>query len=189
MPGKYKSGVRVIGGRWKGTKIIAPSAAGLRPTSGRIRETLFNWLQPHITGAKCLDLFAGSGALSLEALSRGASHALAVDCQLRSVEAMSSVCNRLKACGLEVRRDRAENFLERPHEDVFDIVFVDPPFDLGIQQSICAKLQKFRWLSPDALIYVEKAGKNGFICPPGWLELKRKHTGNVTYMLFQVPGS
>jgi 16S rRNA (guanine966-N2)-methyltransferase len=140
-------------------------------------------------GAKCLDLFAGSGVLSIEALSRGASHALAVDCQLRSVEAMSSVCNRLKACGLEVRRDRAENFLERPHEDVFDIVFVDPPFDLGIQQSICAKLQTFRWLSPDALIYVEKAGKNGFIYPPGWLELKRKHTGNVTYMLFQVPGS
>lgn len=189
MPGTYKSGVRVIAGRWKGTKIIAPSAAGLRPTSDRIRETLFNWLQPHIKGAKCLDLFAGSGVLSLEALSRGASRALAVDCQLRSVEAMSSACKRLTACSLEVRLDSAENFLERPHEDVFDIVFVDPPFDLGIQQSICAQLEEFRWLSPDALIYVEKAGKNAFICPPGWLEFRRKYSGNVTYMLFQAPGS
>ena len=188
MPSRYKSGVRVIAGRWKGTNITVPSIPGLRPTPDRIRETLFNWLQPRIVGANCLDLFAGSGVLSIEALSRGASRALAVDCNYRSVAAMKAVRARLDAQALEVRLVRAEEFLQAPVGEGYDIVFIDPPFGLGIHRSICEQLEEPGWLSPDALIYIEAPGGEDVAIPQTWLELKRKQAGNVIYALFQAPG-
>lgn len=188
MPGKYKSGVRVIGGRWKGTSIAVPPIPGLRPTPDRIRETLFNWLQPHIMGACCLDLFAGSGILSIEALSRGAARALAVDCQRGSVDAMTAVRSRLDAQCLEVRLERTERFLEARTGDTFDIVFIDPPFELGIHRSICMRLQEFGWLTPDALVYIEAPRDENVVTPASWSELKHKQAGNVAYALFHVPG-
>lgn len=165
-----------------------PSVPGLRPTPDRIRETLFNWLQPHIVGANCLDLFAGSGILSVEALSRGASRALAVDSQRRSVDAMTAVRARLGAQGLDVRLARTEKFLEAPTGDTFDIVFIDPPFELGIHRLICVKLQEFGWLAPEALVYLEAPGGEDVVTPANWIELKCKHAGNVAYALFHVPG-
>ncbi len=188
MPGKYRSGVRIIGGRWKGKKVPVPRLAGIRPTSDRTRETLFNWLQPHISGAKCLDLFAGSGALSFEALSRGASEVVAVDCQRQCVAALHHLSGELDAHELQVRHQRAERFLSSPPDSTFGIVFVDPPFELQIHQSICSSLQDNGWLSPAALIYVETAELSEFVHPDCWTVLRHKQAGNVAYGLWQAPG-
>lgn len=187
LPGNYKSGVRVIGGIWKGTSIKVPPIEGLRPTSARIRETLFNWLQPCIEGANCLDLFAGSGVLSVEALSRGAAHALALDSHHQSVEAMKALRSRLGVEGLEIRLDRAERFLQKPVSNTFQIVFVDPPFELGVHRSVCMRLQESGRLSPEALVYVEAPRGEEFTPPVGWAAFRRKHAGNVEYMLFRTP--
>lgn len=126
--------------------------------------------------------------LSIEALSRGASRALAIDCNYRSVAAMKAVRARLDAQALEVRLVWAEEFLGAPNGADYDIVFVDPPFDLGIQRSICEQLEEFGWLSPDALIYIEAPGGEDVATPQTWLELKRKQAGNVIYALFQAAG-
>ena len=186
---KNRNSVRIIGGRWKGRKIPVPRLAGLRPTPDRVRETLFNWLQPHIGGAACLDLFAGSGVLSLEALSRGASRVVAVDCHHKSVESLSNFRREPGADGLHVHHGRAERFLSAAPAGTFEIVFVDPPFDLPIRQSVCTSLQENGWLSPAALIYVETAGNDDFIYPDSWKLLQHKRAGNVTYRLLQAQGS
>lgn len=164
-----------------------PRLAGLRPTSDRIRETLFNWLQPYIAGTKCLDLFAGSGALSFEALSRGASEVVAVDCQRQSIAALNRLRMELAAQGLQVLHERAERFLSSPPDSPFGIVFVDPPFDLQVHQSVCSSLQENGWLSPAALIYVESAVNSDFVDPDCWSVLRHKRAGNVTYRLLQAP--
>lgn len=185
MSGRYKSGVRVIGGRWKGSSIAVPAIAGLRPTPDRVRETLFNWLQPHIAGASCLDLFAGSGVLSIEALSRGAARAVALDCQRKSVDGILAAGARLGARGLEVRLARAENYLERAAADRFDIVFMDPPFELGIRPTIARQLEEHRWLTPDALVYVEAPSNEQVVTPENWKELRHRQAGKVAYTLFR----
>jgi 16S rRNA (guanine966-N2)-methyltransferase len=182
--GRYRSGVRIIGGRYKGRTIEVPDVEGLRPTSDRIRETLFNWLQPLITGADCLDLFAGSGVLSIEALSRGARSALAVERRRQCVDAVTKACAKLGVKGLEVRLEPAEKLLEHPCGAVYDVVFVDPPYELGMQGRICRMLEEFGWLSADAVVYVEAARGDEFEPPAGWAELKHKRAGNVAYMLF-----
>ena len=188
LSGKYQSGVRIIGGRWKGRRIPVPRIAGLRPTPDRIRETLFNWLQTHITGANCLDLFAGSGALSFEALSRGASRVVAVDCQHQSIAALNHLRAELDAQGLQVRHERAERLLSSPPDSTFGIVFVDPPFELQSHQFVCSSLQENGWLSPAALIYVETAEKSDFSHPDSWSVLRCKRAGNVAYRLLQASG-
>jgi 16S rRNA (guanine966-N2)-methyltransferase len=165
-----------------------PRIPGLRPTPGRIRETLFNWLQPYITGANCLDLFAGSGALSFEALSRGASSVVAVDCQQQSIAALNHWRAELGAQGLQVRHERVERLLSSPPDKTFGIVFVDPPFDLQNHRSICSSLQENGWLSPAALIYVETADKSDFAHPDAWSVLRCRRAGHVAYRLLQAPG-
>ena len=179
--------VRIIGGQWRGRKLSFTPADGLRPTGDRIRETLFNWLAPTIEGARCVDLFTGSGALGLEALSRGAIHCDFVD---SSNATLSQVSDHLKTL-VAVNRSRchpvsAQQFLQMATQ-AYDIVFIDPPFMQQLVGPICETLTKKQLLSSDALVYVE----TGAMEPPakvplGWKIHREKVAGGVAYRLFSV---
>ena len=179
--------VRIIGGQWRGRKLSFTPADGLRPTGDRIRETLFNWLAPTIEGARCVDLFTGSGALGLEALSRGAIHCDFVD---SSNATLSQVSDHLKTL-VAVNRSRchpvsAQQFLQMATQ-AYDIVFIDPPFMQQLVGPICEVLTKKQLLSSDALVYVE----TGAMEPPakvplGWKIHRQKVAGSVAYRLFSV---
>ena len=149
--------VRIIAGSWRGRRLAVENEPDVRPTPDRVRETLFNWLSPHLAGARCLDLFAGTGALGFEAVSRGAAAAVLVD-RSRVVGArLRHECERLGAGGLvEVVEADALEWLERPPAAApFDIVFVDPPHRLEVHREVAARLAEQRWLAPAAQVFFE----------------------------------
>jgi 16S rRNA (guanine966-N2)-methyltransferase len=176
--------LRIIGGVWRGRKLRFPATAALRPTPDRVRETLFNWLGTRAPGSRCLDLFAGSGALGLEALSRGAAHATFVE---RDVAAARELRARLLEWGAQdarVEHTDALAFLAGA-ASAFDIVFLDPPFDSDLLPRSAALLESGGWLGPGALVYVESAARSAPpALPPGWELLKAKQAGEVGYHLF-----
>lgn len=187
--GRSSNSVRIIGGEWRGRRIRFPAAPGLRPTSDRRRETLFNWLAPDLPGSRCLDLFAGSGALGFEALSRGAARAVLVEAS-REVAAALAANARTLAAGDRCRvvHARAERFLARAAEP-FDIVFLDPPFARpALVADACARLDP-AWLAPQARVYLEldaRAARPRL--PPNW-QLLREHTGGDAHaLLFAIDG-
>jgi len=182
LPGE--SGVlRIIGGEWRGRKIRFPPVAAIRPTPDRVRETLFNWLQPVVAGSRCLDLYAGSGALGLEALSRGAREVVFVDVDPAAVRHLTA---SLAALGCErgrVTRSDARRFLENPGEP-FDIVFLDPPFADPVLGGACLALERDGWLTPGGFIYLEAPAAAGPPeLPAGWTLLRSKRAGEVCYHL------
>lgn len=173
--------VRIIGGHWRGRRIPVPDVPGLRPTPDRIRETLFNWVQPIVAGARCLDLFAGSGALSLEALSRGAAEAVAVDNDATAVASLRRTATILEAEMLRVHQADANVYLARsPYP--FDLVFLDPPFASDLLPEIQSRLMA-GWLADPAWIYLECAPGQDKALPTGWQEQRRKRAGDVVYRL------
>lgn len=150
-----------------------------------MRETLFNWLGSRVIGARCLDLFAGSGALGLEALSRGAASAVLVDQNTIVTRALVALTAELNAQGVRVEREDALRFLTRPPAEPFDIVFLDPPFAAGLLGKVAERLEERGWLAQDALLYVESAAREGLPPFPGnWQLLKAKKAGEVGYHLF-----
>ena len=179
------SQLRIIGGKWRGRKLTFTPEQGLRPTTDRVRETLFNWLAPHIVGARCADLFAGSGALGLEALSRGATHCDFVDTSrtaLAQIRAQLTQldCATAAACHLA----SAEQFM-RERDGHYDIVFIDPPFGLGLAGPTCAQLDAQGRLSASALVYVEMAAAEAAPDTPlAWTLHRDKTAGDVAYRLF-----
>jgi 16S rRNA (guanine966-N2)-methyltransferase len=179
--------VRIIGGRWRGRKLAFSPADGLRPTGDRVRETLFNWLAADITGARCADLFAGTGALGLEALSRGAALCDFVDSSRAALTAITEHLERFDA--LEqgcCHPGPAQQFLETATQP-YDIVFVDPPFNLQLVSPTCNALVQGRLLRDDALVYIESEAKNPPPqVPPGWNLRRDKVAGGVAYRLFSV---
>lgn len=180
--------LRIVGGRWRGRLIDFPAIEAIRPSPDRVRETLFNWLQAHISGARCLDLFAGSGALGIEALSRGASAVTFVDREPQVGRHLTQTLQRLEATGATVKTDDAGRFLERIPQP-FDVVFLDPPFASSLLQAVFAKLPQ-GWLAPDAHIYVECAADTPL--PPlakGWTVYRSKQAGQVGYHLLRAPGA
>ncbi|HEY4144121.1 16S rRNA (guanine(966)-N(2))-methyltransferase RsmD [Pinirhizobacter sp.] len=176
--------VRIIGGSVRNSRLEVPAVEGLRPTSERVRETLFNWLTPVIEGADCLDLFAGTGALGIEALSRGAASAVLVDADRRAVQAIEANVARLQ--GIEATTVSAswETFLARPPRP-FDLVFLDPPFALGLWQRVADRLEAGGWLRANAWIYVESARGSSFTPPPGWLLHREGAAGEVVFALYR----
>ncbi|MHB1585550.1 MAG: 16S rRNA (guanine(966)-N(2))-methyltransferase RsmD [Acidiferrobacteraceae bacterium] len=173
--------VRIIGGRWRSRRLVFPQAQALRPSPDRVRVTLFNWLTPVISGARCLDLFAGSGCLGLEALSRGASEAVFVECDHRTAANLEHNIAMLDAAGARVVEADALSFLQRP-EHPFDIVFVDPPFSSGLLEPVLAALAG-GWLKATALVYVESALTPEALITPGFDTIKDKSAGAVRYRL------
>ncbi|MBT8103573.1 MAG: 16S rRNA (guanine(966)-N(2))-methyltransferase RsmD [Gammaproteobacteria bacterium] len=178
--------LRIVAGNWRSRRLDIADAPGLRPTSERIRETLFNWLEPRIHGARCLDLFAGTGALGLEALSRGAHSVVFVEKSPLVVSMLDANIKVLDAEAAVVHQMEALNYLrgERPGE--FDLVFLDPPFAAELVEDVCRLLVERQALANDALIYIEQdRSQPEPALPDGWQVLKSKTAGNVRYMLVQ----
>jgi 16S rRNA (guanine966-N2)-methyltransferase len=170
--------VRIIGGLWRSRLIEFPDAADLRPTPDRVRETLFNWLGQDLSGMACLDLFAGSGALGFEALSRGAASVIMVEKNSAALRALRDNAQKLGATGLTVVRGDALEFA-RGARSRFDVVFVDPPYRLGMQVAALAPLRGL--LAAGGRVYVE--GDAAFVPPRGWAVFKRARAGNVHFHL------
>lgn len=176
--------VRIIGGRWRSRRIEFPTTAQLRPTPDRVRETLFNWLQPTIVGASCLDLFAGSGALGIEALSRGASRAVLVDRDPGVVRHLRSTLEQLEANHATVQRADALEFLRGAAVEPFDLVFLDPPFADRLLPQAVHLLAERGWLRPGALVYFERPADEPLLSlPAGWSVIRTKKAGQVGYHL------
>ncbi len=183
--GQAHSELRIIGGQWRSRKLAFTAAEGLRPTSDRVRETLFNWLEPAIQGARCLDLFAGSGALGLESLSRGASHCDFVD---TSSTALGQISQHLDTLGAShngsCHPKRAQEFLASTTAP-FDIVFMDPPFGLNLVDPVWQLLLSSSALATEARVYLETpANEAPPPVPENWVLHRDKKTGGVAYRLF-----
>ena len=176
--------LRIVAGKWRSRLLQIADVPGLRPTSERIRETLFNWLAPNIHGAKCLDLCAGTGALGLEALSRGAGEVVFVERSTIAFKALKSNIALLGGANAEVLNVDARDYLVGPDARPFDIVFLDPPFTADLYDELCRLLVEQRWLTDDARIYIEMDKDQPELrLPSGWQVLKNKTAGKVRYML------
>lgn len=178
--------LRIIGGRWRGRKIPVIETQGLRPTPNRVRETLFNWLMPDIAEARVLDLFAGSGALGLEALSRGAAEATFVENSAPAVTQLKKTLATFKAEQAIVIQRQAEDWLQQNHSTgQFDIVFLDPPFASALLPALLVQLENSLCLAPRCLIYVETdAELEAENSPVTWHMHRHKKAGRVFYYLF-----
>lgn len=187
-PAAERSSVRIIGGDWRGRKLDFPVLDGLRPTPDRVRETLFNWLQGYLPGARCLDLFSGSGALGLEALSRGAASVTFIDQAPEVIRQLRSNLNLLKVQNAELIGGSVLNWLEQcPAGEAsrFDLVFMDPPFRQGLVEPVCALLEARQLLAEDALIYIETEAELTLSqLPANWQPYREKRAGQVAYRLF-----
>jgi 16S rRNA (guanine966-N2)-methyltransferase len=172
--------VRIIGGIWRSRVVRFPDAPGLRPTPDRVRETLFNWLGQRLDGRSCLDLFAGSGALGFEALSRGASRVVMVERDRATAAALRTSARALDAANLEIVELDALRFLERPRER-FDVAFVDPPYSENLVPVILQRLAAH--LAEGAQVYAESA--NAIDLPPGWSVTREDRAGAVRYALYE----
>lgn len=178
--------LRIIGGEWRGRIIEFVDSPQLRPTKDLVRETLFNWLQPHLPGSRCLDAFAGSGALGFEAASRGAGEVVMLDAATAVVKQLQSQQALLKAAQIRLLQERAEQYLQQAGEETFDIVFLDPPFESGLLVSCCSLLVRQQRLRPDAFVYLEAARSEGLPeLPPELTWLRQKQSGDVAYGLAQ----
>lgn len=175
--------LRIIGGEWRGRKLGFPDVEGLRPTTDRVRETLFNWLQPVIHGSHCLDLFAGSGALGLEALSRGAASVSFIDTDPRAVRSLKENLSLLAGDRGEVVQSDALTYLQGQPKP-FDIIFLDPPFRQSLLQPCLEQLCNNDWLTTDARLYVEVEQElSEPELPTGWEMIRSKKAGQVIYGL------
>ncbi len=183
--GARPGGVRIIGGEWRGRRLPVADAPGLRPTGDRIRETLFNWLAPLLPGSRCLDLFAGTGVLGLEALSRGAAHCTFLERTPALAEALRGNLARLGcARGTVVCADGIA-WLNGGPQQPFDIVFLDPPFHQALAAPAFAALQQPGVLAPWARVYLELAlDETPPATPAGWTLAREKRAGQVCYRLY-----
>ena len=174
--------LRIIGGNWRSRRLRVALSEDLRPTPDRIRETLFNWLQPWIDGANCLDLFAGSGALGLEALSRGAAHAVLVERDPEVIAALRFNVTELNALGAEVVAADCMGYLQGTTQS-FDIVFLDPPYRSGLLAACCASLADRGWVRSGGLVYLEAPSGQQPVLPDGWVFVRSRRSGQVGYHL------
>jgi len=183
---KGSNQLRIIGGEWRGRKLRFPDAPNLRPTPDRVRETVFNWLAPMIHGARCLDLFAGSGALGLEALSRGAGFTTFVDNHKKVTQALQSHLDLLKTSSkAEVIQCDGMKFLNSEAK-AYDVVFLDPPYHLDFMGKVVPLLENNGWLADSAMLYLEIEKRQSLPeLPENWMLLKEKTAGEVNYFLFQ----
>jgi 16S rRNA (guanine966-N2)-methyltransferase len=191
-PGRGASArmLRIIAGTWRGRRFRFTAEADIRPTPDRVRETLFNWLAARVPDSQCLDLCAGSGALGLEALSRGAARVHFVESDVNAVRDLRARLSDWGAAGATVERTDTLRYL-RTKPEPFDIVFLDPPYAAGLLSAAARLLEDREWLAPGALIYVESAARLALpALPASWHLTKTKRAGEVGYHLFEkgAPG-
>lgn len=194
--------LRIIGGQWRGRKLSFADGEGLRPTMDRVRETLFNWLQGDIAGARCLDLFSGSGALGLEALSRYAGEVVMIDKNPQAIRMIRQNLELLAVDNARLMQMDARDFLSSCSplqaqtadgsippisQKTFDIVFLDPPFNQQLLPVFCELLDKANCLSDQATIYIEIEKKTKLPqLPDNWTIIKEKKAGQLAYYLVSV---
>ncbi len=180
---KHRNAVRIIGGEWRGMRLDFPANTSVKPTPDRVRETLFNWLANDLSGARCLDLFAGTGALGFEALSRGADETWFVERDPALLASLGRHAKRLNARA-KIVEEEVTNFLVDPKEDCFDIVFLDPPYEM----SLVALVDLLPvWCGRSALIYVERPSTEGISSVSGLGKIWREsRAGKVSYGLISV---
>ncbi len=176
--------IRIIGGQWRSRQLPFQDFPGLRPTPARVRETLFNWLQHDIVGSRCLDLYAGSGALGFEAASRGAKQVIQVEKNPQICRQLQANAQLLKANQLRLIQQDVFRYLATGEQQPFDIIFLDPPFKQNLAVQTCQWLEEKRWLADDARIYVEvEKGLSLAGLPENWHLLRQKTAGEVDYYL------
>lgn len=181
---KPSSQLRIIGGRWRGRKLTFPNVEGLRPTPDRVRETVFNWLQTDIGGARCLDLFAGSGALGFEAASRGAELVTLVESNTQAARQLKNNSQLLTSDQCQIINKTAQQFIASNSKQ-YDIVFIDPPYQADLWSEIAKQLVNKSVLVDNALIYIECPSKVDLPeLPKQWQLIKDKKAGEVRYCLF-----
>lgn len=180
--------IRIIAGKWRGRRLPVLDVEGLRPTTDRVRETLFNWLMPDIAGSRCLDVFAGSGALGLECLSRGAEQVLFIEFNAaaasninRNIELLQADPPSLEA---KVINGDALKFLKGIAPNPFDIVFLDPPFKIDIIPQCLDLLEANGWLSETSLLYLEYDKQRDFVMPAYWKLYREGKTVQSKYQLY-----
>ncbi|MTW20276.1 16S rRNA (guanine(966)-N(2))-methyltransferase RsmD [Allochromatium palmeri] len=179
--------LRLIGGRHRGRRLSFPDQPGLRPTPDRVRETLFNWVAPLIEGARCLDLFAGSGALGFEALSRGAGDVVLIERAAAVARQLRLNAELLGAANLQVHQADALAWLETTPGTPFDLVFLDPPFAEDLLAPAIERLDRHGWLVPESRVYLEAPVHVGFPpLPESWELIRDKTAGQVRYGLASV---
>ncbi|MDX1402915.1 MAG: 16S rRNA (guanine(966)-N(2))-methyltransferase RsmD [Woeseiaceae bacterium] len=179
--------LRIVAGKWRRRVLPIADEPGIRPTGDRIRETLFNWLGASVEGSRCLDLFAGTGALGLEALSRGAREVVFVERSARVVAVLEDSLAKLQATGAEVLKIDAMIFLQC-EPSPFDIVFLDPPFAADLGGDLCRLLDEYGWLASGAQVYLEQRRDEPVPkLPEGWEILREKTAGHVRYALLRAP--
>ena len=188
MSKSQRGQLRIIAGSWRGRKLGFLEREGLRPTTDRVRETIFNWLQMDLPGSRCLDLFAGSGALGFEAASRGAAKVVMVDDDIETSNLLKSNIGLLEAQQVEAVCGDAIRFLQRCDQK-FDVVFIDPPYQSDVIAQCCELLESKQCLSDRAKIYIEcdasiDLSKDSNGLPDNWQCLKRKTAGQAGYHLF-----
>jgi 16S rRNA (guanine966-N2)-methyltransferase len=175
--------VRIIAGKWRGRRLQVPDVKDLRPTPDRVRETLFNWLAPHIVGTYCLDLFAGTGVLGFEALSRGAAHVVMVDQSVEVVQQLQAAANMFGAENANIYRANVPAQL-KPVTRPFDVVFLDPPYQANVLLPCCHYLEDHGFLAEIAYIYLEaqQVIKDNEL-PSSWRLIKNQQAGQVAFHL------
>lgn len=185
-PAKKLGAIRIISGKWRGKRLPVHDAEGLRPTTDRIKETLFNWLIADIAQARVLDLFSGAGSLGFEALSRYASYVLLCEKHHSTAKQLKQNLIELKTNDADVQCLDSLSMLSQPCKQGFDIIFIDPPFNLNLIQPCIEKIEENQWANDQALIYIET--ERDFIWnkpSEHWELLKEKTTGQVTYQLWR----
>jgi 16S rRNA (guanine966-N2)-methyltransferase len=180
-----KNEIRIIAGQWRSRKLRFPAAEGLRPTPDRVRETLFNWLRHDVEHARCLDLYAGSGALGFEAASRSAGRVVLVESDPKIFAALEQNRKLLDAAQVEALRADVARFLAGPAER-FDVVFLDPPFHKDLVAPAAEALESRGWLAPRAKVYIETEREwQPTDLPSHWRLLKNGTAGEVAYRLYE----
>lgn len=181
--------VRIIAGYWRGKHIPVPDSKMVRPTGDRIRETLFNWLGTHVHGARCLDLFTGSGILGLEALSRGAVHVTFVDNDAKTITALERIVANLSLDKNKVSVSLlSQNALLPiiPAPEPYDILFLDPPFQSNLLDQCIPLLKPYGYEKPGTRVYIEMPITHTLNLPLHWHCIKQDKTGHVMYQLIEV---
>jgi len=186
-PPSSPGSVRIVAGSLRGSRLDVPPRAGLRPTPDRVRETLFNWLAPVIAGARCLDAYAGTGALGIEALSRGAAECVFVERDRELADRLRGNLARLHVEGAQVVTMDAGHFLAGPARP-FDVVFLDPPFDADLWSGSAGRLEQGGWLGADALVYLESPADAALALPHAWSVHREARAGAVRYALYRRHG-
>ncbi|MFO6425464.1 16S rRNA (guanine(966)-N(2))-methyltransferase RsmD [Motilimonas sp. KMU-193] len=178
--------IRIIAGQWRGRKLPVKDLEGLRPTTDRVKETVFNWLAMDIRGTTCLDCFSGSGSLGLEALSRYATSAVLLERDKSAAKQLQTNLDTVKASNAKVICTDSMSYLAQTAQQKFDLVFVDPPFRKGLLEPCCQLLETNGWLKDNALIYLEREKElEQLTLPTNWGLIKDKAAGQVIYQIYQ----